>query len=265
MTVRPGRIRRGNVELHFLVSAGTGPPVVILHGLAGSASEFLPTATALTGNRVVLVDSRGHGNSTRRPADVSRDAHVADAVRVLEEIAGEPATLVGHSMGGHTAMLTAAARPDLVSRLVLLEAGVGGDGTVASRQELRAFLDSWPVPFASEQAATDFLGTGPLERAWVADLEAGDDGLRPRFDADVMVETIAAVDALPRWTEWETVSARTLVLFAEHGMFTPAQRAEFVARGRNIQSVDIPAAGHDAHLDSFATWIAHLREFLTQP
>lgn len=45
---------------------GDGPTVVLLHGLAGSLRELLPTAHALPGYRVLLVDQRGHGASTAR-------------------------------------------------------------------------------------------------------------------------------------------------------------------------------------------------------
>jgi pimeloyl-ACP methyl ester carboxylesterase len=72
--------------------------VVILHGLAGSAREFLPTAAALPEFRTVLVDLRGHGSSTRCPHDLSREAFVADVVRVIEEVAAGPVVLVGQSM-----------------------------------------------------------------------------------------------------------------------------------------------------------------------
>ena len=262
MTLTPGRIRNGDVELSYLASNGTGSPVVILHGLAGSSREFVPTAEALTEHRVIVVDARGHGRSTRRPVDVSREAHVSDVVRVIEAVAGEPVALVGQSMGGHTAMLTAAARPELIERLVLLEVGSGGDGTAESRRELAAFFESWPVPFSNDRAAADFLGNTPLAHAWAADLERRDDGLMPRFDADIMMTTLAHVDARPRWTEWESVSAPTLALFADNGMFAPSVKDEFVARGRNVSRVDIASASHDAHLDAFAPWIRHLHGFL---
>ena len=87
---------------------GDGPTVVLLHGLAGSSRELLPTAHALPGYRVLLVDQRGHGASTRLPDDLSRDAFVGDVVAVIEELVpGRRATLVGHSMGAHTAFLVA--------------------------------------------------------------------------------------------------------------------------------------------------------------
>ena len=73
-------------------------------------------------------------------------------------------------------MLLAAARPDLVAKLVLLEGGAGG-GSSAENERIGDFFRSWPVPFANTSAARDFLGDGPLARAWEADLKDEADGL----------------------------------------------------------------------------------------
>jgi len=71
---------------------------------------------------VLLMDQRGHGLRTRCPGDVSCGAFVGDVVDVLDEVVpGQRCVLVGQSMGAHTAFLTAAARPDLVDRLVTPE------------------------------------------------------------------------------------------------------------------------------------------------
>ena len=51
-------------RISFVDSGGTGSPVAIMHALAASATEFVPTAEALPEFRVVLVDQRGHGYST---------------------------------------------------------------------------------------------------------------------------------------------------------------------------------------------------------
>jgi pimeloyl-ACP methyl ester carboxylesterase len=177
------------VEISYAVVHGSEPAVVILHGLAGSGREFLSTARALSGRKVVLVDQRGHGLSTRLPSDTSREAFVGDVIAVIDREASSPVHLVGHSMGAHTAMLAAAERPDLVRTLALLECGErsGGDQEQAS---LGAYFRSWPVPFADRAAAAKFLGDGPLQRAWVEDMECREDGLHPRFDPDVMIAAI---------------------------------------------------------------------------
>jgi pimeloyl-ACP methyl ester carboxylesterase len=241
-------------------TGGNGPAVVILHGLAGSAREFFPMAAALPEFRTVLVDLRGHGGSTRLPQDVSREAYVADVVRVIEETVGYPVVLAGQSMGGHTAMLAAAARPDLVAKLVLLEVDAG-KGNAEDHTATGEYFGSWPVPFPSREAARAFLGSGTLAEAWAADLEERPGGLWPRFDAGVIVRAMNAL-AAPRWEEWLRVDAPTLVVYGGNGMFTEPSKDEFVRRGRDVTRVDLPAASHDAHLDSFDAWIAALRNFL---
>lgn len=244
----------------FAVANGAEPTIVVLHGLAGSGREFERTASALTGRRVILIDQRGHGRSTRYPRDVSRDAFVSDAVRVITAESSYPVDLVGQSMGAHTAMLLAAAHPRLVRRLVLLECDAGS-GTPDDRAALGEYFRSWPVPFADRSAASVALGTGPLAQAWVADLEERTDGLYPRFDPDVMVATIAGV-SIPRWREWEQVVAPTLLVYAENGMFSEQQKERFLACRRSATRIDIAGASHDAHLDAFDSWIAALRPFL---
>ncbi|WP_258376421.1 alpha/beta fold hydrolase [Curtobacterium sp. MCBD17_028] len=235
--------------------------VVILHGLAGSSCEFIPTAHALEGRRVILVDQRGHGRSTTRPTDTSRGAFVADIVCVITAETSEPVDVVGQSIGAHTAMLLAATRPDLVQRLVMLEGNQGG-GTAEEHAALGNYFRSWTVPFASRFVAAAALGDSPLKRAWVNDLEERADGLHPRFDADVMQATIEATEE-PRWAEWESIEAPVLVIYADGGMFSEADKSEFVRRGRNVQRVDLGNASHDAHLDAFDQWISAIHPFIT--
>ncbi len=256
---------RDGVDLSVVRRGGRGPLVLLLHGLAGSACELLPTADALTDAfTVALVDQRGHGRSTRRPADLSRAAFVDDVVAVIARLSpGDPAILVGQSVGAHTAFLTAAARPDLVSRLVMLEGHAAGSDDPAEAAGLGAFFASWPAVFADAAAARAFLGDGVLADAWIADLEPVPGGLRPRFDADVMQRILEAVH-VPRWREWEGLSVPTLAVFAENGMFSEEQKAELIARRPATARADIAGASHDAHLDALEAWTAILRAFLLE-
>ncbi len=262
MELHKHTVASGEVTISYYDTGGNQRPVVILHGLAGSAMEFVATAEALTGFRVILIDLRAHGDSTRRPQDLSRAAYVDDVVHVIETAVGSPVALVGQSMGGHTAMLVAADRPDLVTKLVLAETTVGGNGDRASREAMWRYFESWPVPFADAQAASGFLGEGVLERAWVASLEQRADGLWPRFEPGAMVETMEAVDDKLRWDEWERVTIPTLVVFADDGMFDEDTKHEFVTCGQQARRVDIPRSGHDTHLDAPSFWTSTLRAFL---
>ena len=255
-------VQHGGIDLNVVEIGEVGPPVVMLHGLAGSMREFLPSAQALRHRyRVLLVDQRGHGHSTRRPSDTTREAFVSDTVAVIEQCAGGvPVRLTGHSMGAHTAFLTAAARPDLVERLVLLEGHPGGDGPEHVAR-LRDFFASWPVPFPDHATARRHLGNGPLARVWVADLERTDEGWRPRFDADIMGDVAEGlVD--DRWAAWESLTVPTSAVFAENGMFSEERKHEAVLRGNTVRRVDLPDVGHDAHLEAPDEWTRVLLDLL---
>jgi pimeloyl-ACP methyl ester carboxylesterase len=256
-------VRRGEVVLSGLRGGRVGSTVLLLHGLAGSAREMAATASALVGeHRVVALDQRGHGHSTRRPPDLSRQAFVDDVIAVIEEVVGGGAvTLVGQSMGAHTAMLVAAARPDLVRGLVMLEGGVGGsDDDYPAR--LGAWFRSWPVPFADAGAAVDFLGGTPMAVAWAGDLAVRAGGLWPRFDADVMETAIRGVAAVARWDAWASVGAPTLLVRGDRGSVDARELSRMLAVRPDARQAVIADAGHDAHLDQPAVWQAILRDFV---
>ena len=69
-------LERDRTELSLLDFGGNGPPVLLLHGLAGHAAEWRETASWMAdGHHVLALDERGHGHSTRVPEDVSPQAH----------------------------------------------------------------------------------------------------------------------------------------------------------------------------------------------
>lgn len=235
--------------------------VMLLHGLAGCAEEWLGTAAALgASHRVLIPDQRGHGRSERRPADMTRDAYVGDAALWLEQLTAAPAVVVGQSLGGHTAFLLAARRPELVRALVVVEATPEPDP--AGRDQVMRWLATWPVPFASMGAALDFFGgDSAWARGWVRTLEARNDELWPRFDIDAMQESLAEASTHSYWEEWCRVSCPTLIVRGENGLDRALVRRmqDCVAMA---QVVEIPGAGHDLHLEQPDLWQRCLTSFL---
>ncbi|NES14901.1 MULTISPECIES: alpha/beta fold hydrolase [Micromonospora] len=263
--MKRAEVRRDGVVLSCLDGGSGDDVIVLLHGLAGSGQEMVPTAEALLpDHHVIAVDQRGHGHSTRRPQDLSRRAYVEDVVAVVEELAGGgPVTVVGQSMGGHTAMLLAAGHPDLVDRLVMLEAGVGGsDPEDNYPARLGDWFASWPVPFADLRGAAEFLGTTPIARSWLRDLDRRADGLWPRFEPDVMRAAIAAVAESARWDEWQQVKAPTLLVQGQHGTIAAAEVRRMLSLRPDVAHVVIPDAGHDVHLEQRVAFVRALRMFL---
>lgn len=110
------------MELHHR-RLGSGPPLVLLHGLFGSSDNLGTIARELATDReVVLVDQRDHGRSPH--TDRITYPLMADDVHALVVRLGlERLTLVGHSMGGKTAMLFAQRFPGMLERLVVIDIG----------------------------------------------------------------------------------------------------------------------------------------------
>ncbi|AZM89920.1 alpha/beta hydrolase [Streptomyces sp. W1SF4] len=239
-----------------------GPDVLLLHGLAGHAGEWDAVARELSPrHRVVAVDQRGHGASERRPQDVSRAAYVEDTVAVCERLGLREPVLVGQSLGGHTAMLAAAAHPGLFRGLVLVEAGPGGPG-VGVQAEIGGWLDSWPAPFPSREAAVGFLGGGPAGEGWAAGLEERDGGWWPRFERDVMVASLAENARRAFWDEWSQVRCPTLAVLGQCGIIAPEEIGEMLRLRPRTVALSVPGTGHDVHLERPDVLLAALRRFL---
>jgi pimeloyl-ACP methyl ester carboxylesterase len=153
---------RDGTRLSYQDFGGSGPPMLLLHGLAGYAGEWGRSAELLAVDyRVLALDQRGHGDSERRPSDVSRHAYVEDCAETIRQLGLGRVTLVGQSMGANTAMLTAAGHRDLVRTLVIIEGSPDGpdppEVKPAIADEIRVSLSRWPVPFADDRAAHRFL------------------------------------------------------------------------------------------------------------
>jgi len=214
----------------------------------------------------VAPDALGHGANEGRPDDVSREAHVADAVAVIEGEQLAPAVVVGQSLGGITAMLLAARHPELVHALVVIEASpAGGDPELEKFvAEVAARLHRWPVPFATRAAAVEFFGGEDSAAApvWAHGLEQRADGLYPRFDVEILAETLRQALANEHWQDWERIRCPTLIVRGEHGTLDPQIATEMLERLPHARLVEIAGAGHDVHLERPSEWRAALQAFL---
>jgi len=103
------------------VESGAGNPLVVLHGLFGAARNWGAIGRRLSARHWVLAtDLRNHGASPRSEA-MDYPSMAADVAETMEAAGAAPAAVLGHSMGGKTAMALALARPELVSRLLVAD------------------------------------------------------------------------------------------------------------------------------------------------
>ena len=242
---------------------GEGPPVLLLHGLAGRGNEWRSTAGWLSRrHRVLALDQRGHGMSDKGVCDYSRGAYVDDVVAVVQRLGLGPAVLVGQSMGGLNAFLAAARRPDLVRALVVIEASPGGpDPKVPAR--VGAWLDSWPVPFPTLADARAFFGGDTLyAQTWLEVLAERPDGYGPLFRREDMVASMADVAERDYWGEWGQIRCPTLVVVGERGFVPHDAAVEMARRVASARVATVPGAGHDLHLERPQAWRELAEPFL---
>ncbi len=119
-------------RLRYLV-AGDGELLLLVHGLGGSAANWLALAPLLLpGRRLIVPDLPGHGGSDPLPAAASLTAYADSLAALLDG----PAAVVGHSLGGAIALRLAIRRPELVSALVLAGAAGISSGSRRARYGL---------------------------------------------------------------------------------------------------------------------------------
>ena len=110
-------------DLHVWRS-GSGPPVVLVHGITANHVSWTKVVRALEGEAMLVVpDLRGRGRSNGLPGPYGMTVHADDIAATLDHLDIDRAILAGHSMGGWVVANTAVRHPDRVSRLVIIDGG----------------------------------------------------------------------------------------------------------------------------------------------
>jgi esterase len=127
---RIGRVSSGDASIFYRAFGTRGAtPIVIMHGASYFDSyDWIGVAGALAADReVVAFDRRGWGESDWSPSkDYSLDAHVSDALAVVDHMGWEQVIFMGHSASGRVVIAAAANFPDKAARLIVLDSPLGG-------------------------------------------------------------------------------------------------------------------------------------------
>jgi pimeloyl-ACP methyl ester carboxylesterase len=143
-------------------SAGA-PRVVLVHGAMDRAGGFVKLLRRLSHLDIVRYDRRGYGGSRSGPLNRTLDEHVDDLLTVIGD---EPATVVGHSLGGLLALAAAARRPDLVPSVAAFEAPLAWRQRPSASSTRRLIELSEGGEEAAADAAERFLRRMLGDRTW---------------------------------------------------------------------------------------------------
>ncbi len=133
--------------------AGERDPFVLVHGLGGSVANWLDVGAIWSAEREVFaLDLRGFGLTPGFPSETKVLANRDLVVAFLEHVVGRPAVLMGNSMGGMIATFVERARPDLLTRLVLIDPALPPEPTVLPDPTVLTRFALMAVPGVAERA-----------------------------------------------------------------------------------------------------------------
>ncbi|MEU8081037.1 alpha/beta hydrolase [Catellatospora citrea] len=249
-------------RLHVTEFGGTGPGILLLHGLTDHAATWASTASWLTAyGRVVAYDARGHGTSERPDGPYTRDAYVGDAAAVIERLGLGPALVIGHSMGGLTAWQLAGRRPELVRGIV-----VGDMSPVTPVDAVRSWRDwlaSWPVPFASLADVRAYFGADrpALGEVFAEVMRQDPDGWRPRAHTEHVLATVEHWAARDHRPELALVKCPALVVAGGRSDNPVPGQREAADLLPDATFALLPESGHVLHREDPAGWRAAVEPF----
>jgi pimeloyl-ACP methyl ester carboxylesterase len=251
---------------HASEGAETAPPLVIAHGLFGSARNFNSLGRRLAaGRHVVLVDMRNHGASPWAD-EMDYPAMAGDLAAVVERQAGGRAVVLGHSMGGKAAMALALTQPRLVEALIVADiAPVAYEHTHLPYVQAMRAMDLSRVTRRS-QADPLLAGAVPdamLRSFLLQNLVFEDGQARWRFNLDAMEREMGRLTGWPKDWPHPRYEGPALFLHGGRSDYVPAAAlARIEALFPRAELKSISEAGHWLHAEKPAEFAAAVEEWL---
>lgn len=250
-------------RLHLLDFGGSGPPLILLHGVTGHAWTWHEVAAALTDRRhVVALDFRGYGESqwSGNRAYTTAD-HVADLVAVVRGLGADRVDLMGSSWGALVAIQYAAENPDRVGRLVVVDvepsfeqsetdlfprpSGYQNDDEVRKAEAQRNSN-------ASEMMIAVLAATG-----YAPTLEGR---LAPKHDPFFLERWPFRAD--DHWVRLPTITAPTLLVHAANSFVRGEVMAKMAQHISGSTLVEVSPSGHMVPVDNPQGLLEVTRPFL---
>jgi 4,5:9,10-diseco-3-hydroxy-5,9,17-trioxoandrosta-1(10),2-diene-4-oate hydrolase len=272
-------VKVGQINTRYWVD-GEGSPVVLIHGLGGSATGWLNTFTPLCAeHRVYALDLIGHGRTDKPTAAQHRFSDLADFVcAFMSALEIDRAHMMGHSMGGAVALQFVIAYPERVERLILADSGGLG-------REAAFFLRLMSIPALGElmykmtyttniQKFAQQVRTGAFDASNISDqlieniyaVEQGPDQYKTtlkvlRMGADWRGQKASFYK--PILEQLPTILHPTLLIWGRHDALVPVKHGErAVKRIPDARLEVIESCGHTPMFEQPAIFNRLVLEFL---
>lgn len=254
------------VALHYREYGKAGGPVVmLLHGLFGNAGNWQGVVKYLQDDyRLILPDLRNHGRSPHATV-MDYPSLAADLLALMDSLQLESATLIGHSMGGKSAMWLALNHPERVERLVV--ADIAPVSYPRRFEQIFQGLSEVPLEgLAGREAADLSLSRRVSERAvrqyLLQNLVKGPDGWHWRFNLPVLKDAVMQLAGFPLADDL-SFAGEVLFLYGERSDYVlPEYRDRIVSLFPHARLRMLNGAGHWLYAEQPEAFSRTARAFL---
>ena len=228
--------------------------MIVLHGLLGSSRNWLTTGRDLAKHfHVFALDARNHGKSPHAP-EMTYAAMANDLIAWMDAQGLTKAVIVGHSMGGKTAMLLACRHPERVERLVVVDIAPKDYYWMAHRGEFLAMTELDLTNLQSRQEAelrfearVDNLG---MRKFLATNLERGEGGhWRWQINLPVLTEALPMMEKNPLAPD-DRFDGPTLFVLGGRSRYAEAGDHALIKQHFPAARIEVIAdSGHNPHMD----------------
>lgn len=251
------------MKLNFK-KAGSGPPLVILHGLFGSADNWFSIARELQESfTLYLVDQRNHGDSPQSD-EWNYQVMAEDLLELLDDEGLGNVYLMGHSMGGKTAMNFALAHPDRVAKLII--ADIAPRYYPVHHQSILKGLNALPLTELQSRKEADeklaaYIPEAGIRQFLLKSLGRDENGFVWKINLPVITANIEEVGQ--ELESEEKYEGKTLFLAGANSDYvTDSDCEEIYAFFPNYDLIKVPNAGHWLHAEQPQAVVREIVKFL---
>ena len=267
------KARSGDLSIHYrrLGNDRGQSPILIVHGLSYFSYDWLPVGEALGAEReVILMDMRGFGDSDWSPGrDYSVPAMAQDIVAVLDHAGWKRAVLVGHSMGGRSAICAAAKNPQRADALALID--YTPENAPAGSRRTAEMVANVPERFRSVDEAMGYF-RGKDRARFEAYLNPVDGGFVLKRDPYFREQFRKLLETGERpklgvdmWALLGEVRCPILSMRGRRSdMYAPGTVEKMQAANPRLQVVEVDA-GHNIAAENPKGFLQAMRSFLGEP
>ena len=244
--------------------------ILLFHGLTGSKEGMYPIRDMLEGDyRVISIDTRGHGESTR-PKEYCLDDHAHDAHEVVKQLNLGKVNILGYSMGSYVALRTAELYPEDVDHLILACTKPSGKTSSVARLLSEAGLDITKV---TQEEMMGVILKASVAPQTLKSIQSGELNLEEMMKGDESLqlsdEEKASEDAsladFDNSKDYDKVTCKTFVIAAEYDGINPPELGREVAYGIKDAKFELVSdAGHMVVFEKPEEFEKLVKDFLNE-